>query len=210
MARAAVGAAARQAVAQVKARYGRLDAAVANAGFGVNGFVDRLVLDDFRRQFETNVFGVLRTYYATSAELKASRGQFVIIGSTNSYITFPGTAAYAMSKYAVRALAESLHGELRSQGVGVLLVNPGFIESEIRSVNNHGELTQAEDKVPKWLRMPAPVAARKIANAIQARRRERHITAHSHAGIFLARHTPWLVRLVTARGKGDGGKGKSG
>lgn len=189
------------AVAKIKERFGRLDAAVANAGFGVIGDVERLTLDDFRRQFDTNVFGVLRTFYATIGELKASRGQFVLVGSTSSYFVAPGMSAYTMSKFAVRALAESLHGELAASGVNVLLVNPGFITTEIRAVNNRGEVTDSKDPVPKWIQMPAADCARKIAGAMEARRRERHITAHSHAGIFLARHTPWLIRLATARRK---------
>ena len=53
-----------RAVAETRAKLGRLDVAVANAGFGVVGPVERLTLDDYRRQFETNVFGVLRTVHA--------------------------------------------------------------------------------------------------------------------------------------------------
>ena len=94
-----------RAVARTLEAFGRLDVAVANAGFGVVGPVASLTLEDYRRQFETNVFGVLRTVYATLPALRASRGRLAIIGSVSGYLGMPGTSAYAMSKFAVRALA---------------------------------------------------------------------------------------------------------
>ena len=71
--------------------------AVANAGFGVVGEVTRLTLDDYRRQFETNVFGVLRTVYATLDDLRRTRGRLVIIGSVSGHLSTPGASAYGMS-----------------------------------------------------------------------------------------------------------------
>src|SRR5204862_1456111 len=108
-----------KAVAQARAALGRLDVVVANAGFGVVGPVERLTLDDYRRQFETNVFGVLRTLYATRGDLERSRGRFVVIGSMSGHLAMPNNSAYAMSKFAVRAFAESLGFELRARGVSV-------------------------------------------------------------------------------------------
>jgi len=185
------------AVAKTRETFGRVDVAVANAGFGVLGKVEKLTLADFRRQFDTNVFGVLRTAYAVLDELKATRGSFVLIGSVSAYLSLPATAAYAMSKFAIRALAEALDGELHEYGVHVLLVNPGFVESEIRIVNNRGEVSATrKDPVPRWLQMPKEVAARKIADAILARKRERNLTAHGNAAIFFAQRFPWLVRAA--------------
>ncbi|HET9481361.1 MAG TPA: SDR family NAD(P)-dependent oxidoreductase, partial [Candidatus Polarisedimenticolia bacterium] len=114
---------------------GRIDVVVANAGFGVVGRVEGLQLEDYRRQFETNVFGVLRTIHATLAHLETTRGRLVIVGSVAGYVAAPGASPYAMSKFALRALAESLGHELRSRGVTVTLVSPGFVESEIRLVD---------------------------------------------------------------------------
>ena len=79
-----------RAVAAAVQRYGRLDIAVANAGFGVAGRVEELTLDDFRRQLETNVFGVLRTLYASLPELRKTRGQFVVVGSVSGTCPPPG------------------------------------------------------------------------------------------------------------------------
>ena len=69
-----------------------------------------------------------------------------------------GVSAYAMSKAAVGALAASLRGEVLADGVGVVLVSPGFVESEIRQVDNRGVLHPgARDAVPRWLVVPAAV-----------------------------------------------------
>lgn len=88
--------------------FGRLDVAVANAGFGVIGRVEALSLDDFRRQFETNVFGVLRTVEAALPELRRSRGSVAIMGSASGYLAVPGMSAYSMSKFdLMRPIARS-------------------------------------------------------------------------------------------------------
>ncbi len=66
-----------RAADRARAAFGKLDVVVANAGFGVSGMLETLSLDDYRRQLETNVFGVLRTVYATLEYLKKTRGRLV-------------------------------------------------------------------------------------------------------------------------------------
>jgi short-subunit dehydrogenase len=191
-----------KAVVQARAVFGRLDVVVANAGFGVVGPVERLGLADYRRQFETNVFGVLRTVHATLAVLKASRGRLAIIGSVAGYVATPGSSPYSMSKFAVRALAEALGHELAPAGVSVTLISPGYVDSEIRRVDNHGRLqTDAPEPVPAWLVVPASRAARQIVRAVARRRREAVITGHGKIAVFTQRHAPWLVaRFMRAFG----------
>lgn len=185
-------------------RFGRLDVVIANAGFGVGGRLERLTTDDYRRVFDTNVFGVIRTIHATLDALKRSRGRLALLGSVAGYVAAPGMSAYAMSKFAVRALAHSLRSELRGQGISVTLVSPGFIDSEIRKVDRTGMYREeAPDPVPAWLRMPTPKAARQIVRAIEARRTEIIVTAHGKVMVFLVRHAPRtleaLVRVFTPR-----------
>jgi NADP-dependent 3-hydroxy acid dehydrogenase YdfG len=181
--------------------FGRLDVVVANAGFGVVGPLERLTLDDYRRQFETNVFGVLRTARAALPALRATRGALAIIGSVSGHVPFPAGSAYAMSKAAVHALAASLRAELRAEGVAVVLVSPGFVESEIRRVDNRGvHHPAARDPAPAWLTMPADRAARAIVRAIARRRREVVVTWHGKVAVWLARHLPVVVALGIERG----------
>jgi short-subunit dehydrogenase len=189
-----------RAVAVAIARFGRLDAVVANAGFGVSGPMATLVVDDYRRQFETNVLGVVRSAMAAAPALSERGGLLVIIGSVTGFVAPPGSSAYAMSKHAVRALAQALHAELAPQGIAVLHVAPGFIDSEIRKVDNQGALHgSAPDPIPAWLRMPAERAARVIVAAMAHRRRECIVTAHGRAIVFLGRHFPRLVAHLLRR-----------
>ena len=98
------------AVALAVERYGRLDMTIANAGFGVVGTVEKLEVEDYRRQFETNVFAVLETIKASLPELRKSRGRLVLVGSVAG-TSSANASPYAMSKFAVRALALALeHG----------------------------------------------------------------------------------------------------
>src|SRR6187455_223154 len=70
------------------------DIVVANAGFGVVGKAQSLSIDDYRRQFETNVYGVLRTLHETHDCLRARAGRFVIMGSVAGYLSGAGSSAY--------------------------------------------------------------------------------------------------------------------
>jgi NAD(P)-dependent dehydrogenase (short-subunit alcohol dehydrogenase family) len=162
--------------------------------------VQSLELADFQRQFDTNVFGVLRTLHETLPALRATRGRFAIMGSVAGYLSVPGGAPYAMSKFAVRALAEALHGDLRVAGVGCTLISPGFVDSDIRRVDNQGGLhAQVDDPIPAWVRMRTDKAARVMARGILAGRREVVVTFHGRLIVFVARHLPRLTRFLLVR-----------
>jgi short-subunit dehydrogenase len=195
---------------EARERFGRIDHVIANAGFGVAGRLERLAVEDYRRQLETNVFGVLRTVYATLDDLAAARGCLAILGSVSGYVALPGTSPYSMSKAAVHALARSLRFELVTRGISVTLVVPGFVDSEIRQVDNQGaHHPDAREPVPSWLRMPTDVAARKIVAAVTRRRRELVLTGHGRLAVALQRHTPGLLAFLISRfgvkGRREGG-----
>ena len=117
---------------KVVEHFGRIDGVIANAGFGVAGNVSDLNIEDYERQFATNVFGVLECFYASKEALIQSQGFFGVVGSVNSYVSLPTTSAYAMSKFAVRALTEALYFEMKPLGVSITLICPGFVKTEIR------------------------------------------------------------------------------
>jgi short-subunit dehydrogenase len=189
-----------EAAAKVRKACGRIDYVVANAGFGVLGKVEKLSLEDYRRQFETNVFGVLRTIKATQGDLIASSGCLAIIGSVNGYIAQPGLSAYSMSKFAVHGLADALRHELRPHGVGVVHVVPGYVDSEIRKVDNQGVYhPEAHDRIPPRLCMPAQKAARQITGAILKRQNTRVLTGLGKATVFMQRHIPALISFFVSR-----------
>jgi len=175
-------------------KFGTIDIVIANAGFGIHGPVHRLDIEDYRRQFETNIFGVLHTIKATLSSLKESKGRLAIMGSVNSYVSGAIESPYTMSKFAVRALADSLFYELKASGVSTTLICPGAVESEIRRVDKFGKFQEeARDRAPKYLVMPAEVAAKQIYKAIEKRKREIVVTGHAKFLVFVQRHFPWLM-----------------
>jgi short-subunit dehydrogenase len=189
-----------RAVADAVRQHGQLDVVYANAGFGVTGPFQELSLDDYRRQFETNVFGVLRTLYAALPELEKTRGNFAIVGSVSGWVASPGASPYAMSKFALRALANSITPELRAAGVKLTLLSPGFIVSNIRRVDNRGNLhAQAADPVPAWIQMSTERCARLMLQAVGRGQRERIITGHGKLLVALERFSPWLLRALAGR-----------
>jgi short-subunit dehydrogenase len=179
-----------QAVREALAVAGELDVVVANAGIGVMRTVEELSIDDYRRQMETNVFGVVRTAKATMSSLERTSGRLALMGSVSGFLSLPGTSAYAMSKFAVRALAEALGAELASRGVSVTHIAPGFVESEIRGG------AAGRDPIPPFLVMPNDRAAHEMANAIEARRPEAVITSHGKAAMFVATRFPRSMHAV--------------
>jgi short-subunit dehydrogenase len=124
----------------------------------------------------------------------------LLVGSVSGHVAAPSASAYAMSKFAVRALAEAIGPELAPHGIGVVLVSPGFVESEIGQVDNAGVFRAERTRAaPSWLIMPTATAARRIVRAVARRRREVVITGHGKAAVFLARHTPRLLAAVMRR-----------
>jgi short-subunit dehydrogenase len=190
-----------RAAAAARAALGKLDVVVANAGFGVTGALETLSLDDYRRQFETNVFGVLRTVFATLEDLRKSRGRLVLIGSVSGHVGVPGSSAYSMSKFAVHGLAASLAHELAPYGIAVTLISPGFVESEIGQVDNRGvrHPEASRRRLPASIVMATPTAARKIVGAVARRRREAVITGFGKTVVFLQRHQPGLLAKIIRR-----------
>lgn len=186
-----------RAVAELAARQIGVDVVYANAGFGVAGPIQKLAIADYQRQFDTNVFGVLRTVKETLPALRERRGRLVLIGSVAGYAASGAMSAYSMSKFAVRALAETLHVDLLPEGVGVTLVSPGFVDSDIRRTSNQGVVhADAPDPIPAWLRLGTDAAAREIIRGVDRGHAEVVVTTHGKLIAFLARHFPGLLRLA--------------
>ena len=185
------------AVAQTAEAFGGIDVAVANAGFGVTGFFQDLSTADFRRQFETNVFGLLDTVYAVLPHVRASKGRLALISSVSGRVGSPASSPYVASKFAVTGLAESIYYDLRADGVSVTCIEPGFVESKIRMTDNAGRFHEDwNDPVPPWLVVPRDRAARAIVSAIYKRKPEAVITGHGKLAVWSARHFPRTVRFI--------------
>jgi short-subunit dehydrogenase len=189
-----------RAVSETVRQWGKLDVAIANAGFGVVGTLKKLSLEDYRRQFETNVFGVLRTIYAALPEIEKTKGNIAIMGSISGWGAAPGTSPYAMSKFALRALANSVTPELRRSGVKVTLISPGFVDSNIRRIDNRGNFhPRAKDPIPKWLVMDTDKAVQQMLRAIVRGQREVIVTGHGKILVAIERFAPWIMRAAGKR-----------
>lgn len=193
------------AVAQVIERWGQIDVSIANAGFGVAGFLQALDTEDYRRQFDTNVFGVLNTIYATLPHVLKTQGRVVLLSSVMGKLGQAGGSAYAMSKFAVTGLAESLENELGRQGVSVTCIHPGFVHSRLRMTDNTSTFKEGRrDPVPAWLVVPTDVASRAMLRAIRKRKRDVTITVHGKVIVALHRLFPGgfaLLMRFLSRGK---------
>jgi short-subunit dehydrogenase len=189
-----------RAVADAIRQWGKLDVVFANAGFGVVAPLEKLAIDDYRRQFETNVFGVLRTIYASLPELKKSNGNLAIVGSVSGWVSTPGASPYSMSKFALRSLANAITPELGPSGIKVTLISPGFVASDIRRIDNQGTLhAGAKDPISSRMVVSTPVAVREILRAVARGKREQIVTGHGKVLVALERFAPWMLRVLTAR-----------
>ena len=187
------------AVEQTVQAFGGIDMTIANAGFGLNGLFVNLDTDAFRRQFDTNLFALIDTIYATLPHLEASQGRLGLVSSVLGRFAMPAMSAYCASKFAVCGLAEGLYYELRERGVSVTCINPGVVESEFRQRDQTGSVNpELEDPAPPWIRVPTDKAARAMLRALAARRPEATITGHGKILTAAARHFPRTFRALTA------------
>ena len=188
------------AVERITAEHGAVGVLINNAAYSLNGTIGETPIEEVRRQFETNVFGVLRTIYAALPELEKTRGNLAIIGSVAGWVSSAGASPYSMSKFAVRALANAITQELKPAGVKVTLISPGFVISEIRQVDNQGKLRAlSEATKPHPLAMKTEPAVYDMLQAIARGKREAIITLHGKFFVQLDRFFPWVTRAHAER-----------
>jgi NAD(P)-dependent dehydrogenase (short-subunit alcohol dehydrogenase family) len=118
-------------VARAAAQVDELDALVANAGIAVAAPLEVLPPEELTRQLDVNVVGQLRCVQAFLPALRRRRGRVVLIGSIAGRSALPFLGAYAMSKFALEAMADSLRIELAPEGMRVAIVEPGTIATPI-------------------------------------------------------------------------------
>ena len=133
-------------VEEILARFGRIDVLVNNAGFGVYGSLEEVSMTDIERQFETNVFGVLKVLKASLPSMREQRsGTILNISSIAGWMSFPGSGVYGMSKFALEGLSESLEVELRPLGIRTILVEPGSFHTNFYGHNYRRIANEIED-----------------------------------------------------------------
>lgn len=137
----------RAAVETVEREHGAVGVLVNNAGYSQGGPIEQVPLEAVRRQFETNVFGVIAlTQLVLPAMRKQHWGKIVNIGSMGGRLTFPGGGLYHATKYSLEAISDALRFEVKGFGVDVVLVEPGLITSDFAktAVATVGEARDAD------------------------------------------------------------------
>jgi NAD(P)-dependent dehydrogenase (short-subunit alcohol dehydrogenase family) len=120
-----------QAIAEMLERFGGIDVLVNNAGFGAYGPLEITSMDVVRRQFDTNVIGLMAVSKAVLPVLRQQGGGVIVnISSVGGRMTFPLGSLYHGSKFAVEGLSEALVYELAPLGIKVKLIEPGFVETD--------------------------------------------------------------------------------
>jgi NAD(P)-dependent dehydrogenase (short-subunit alcohol dehydrogenase family) len=182
----------REAMDAALSRAGRLDALVNNAGFGQYGAVEDVTPDEWRAQFEVNLFGAIAvTQAALPAMRRARRGTIVNVSSVAGRVPIPFAAPYCASKHALEAVSDALRVELSSFGIRVVLVEPGPIETRFGEharalvapfLSRPGPYREVYALAEKAMegefqrgKQPAEAVARVVVDAIESRRpRPRH------------------------------------
>jgi NAD(P)-dependent dehydrogenase (short-subunit alcohol dehydrogenase family) len=118
------------AVATVEAEQGAVGALVNNAGYSQSGAVETVPIESVRRQFETNVFGLMRMCQLVLPGMRgAGSGRIVNLSSMGGRLTLPGGGVYHATKYALEALSDALRFEVRGFGIDVVVIEPGAIKT---------------------------------------------------------------------------------
>jgi NAD(P)-dependent dehydrogenase (short-subunit alcohol dehydrogenase family) len=121
----------RAAVAQVEQEQGAVGVLINNAGYSQSGPVEQVEMEAVRRQFETNVFGVVALTQLVLPKMREQRwGKIVNVGSMGGRLTFPGGGFYHATKHALEAISDALRFEVRGFGIDTILIEPGLIVTE--------------------------------------------------------------------------------
>jgi NAD(P)-dependent dehydrogenase (short-subunit alcohol dehydrogenase family) len=120
----------KDAIRQVKDESSRIDVLINNAGYDVMGAVEDISIEEFKSQFETNLFGVIRVTKEVLPIMRNQRaGNIINISSVGGRIGIPLNSAYISSKFALEGLSESMRYELEQFGIDVILIEPGVVKS---------------------------------------------------------------------------------
>lgn len=171
-----------RAVAAVLAKAGAIDVLFNNAGVNFSAAVEDLSLVDWRRQFETNFFGVLQVTQAVVPHMRQrKRGRILMMSSVSGFVTAPTQGAYSSSKFALEAMSNALRLELYPFGVQVVLIEPGYIITGIQQA----AMELSKPYLEKKSNGPyAPLYARFLASVTGARAKS-HTTPEDCARIVL-------------------------
>lgn len=180
------------------AKHGRIDVLIANAGISMRALFEEMKVEVFQQVMDVNFNG---TVYATKYALPhilASKGSIIGISSINGHRGTPARTAYTASKYAMEGFFEALRTEVFKRGVHILVVSPGFTESNIRNIALDAEgSSQGESPRDEGKMMSSEMVARSIYKAHQKRKRDLILTSQGKMAVFLNKWIPGVLDNMT-------------
>ena len=123
----------RRAVSETVGHFGRLDALVNNAGLMQSGLILGADVSEWRRMVDTNLLGSMYAVHAALPFLLETKGAVVQVSSTAARSASLGSGVYAATKFGISAFSESLRQEVTRRGVRVIVIQPGFVDTELTS-----------------------------------------------------------------------------
>src|SRR5712692_6222900 len=133
------------AVATLEAAEGTIGVLINNAGYGLEGAFEELPMEAVRRQFETNVFGLITMTRLVLPAMRRQRwGRIVNLSSMGGKLTLPGGAYYHATKHAVESLSDALRFEVKGFGIDVVVVEPGPIKTQFGDTAINGIAAPAD------------------------------------------------------------------
>jgi NAD(P)-dependent dehydrogenase (short-subunit alcohol dehydrogenase family) len=208
-----------RAAERIRTEQGRIDVLVNNAGYGSYGAVEDVPLDEARRQFEVNVFGLARLVQLVTPLMRQQRsGKILNVSSVGGKLGAPLGAWYHTTKFAVEGFSDCLRMELKPFGIDVIVIEPGAIRTEFfqTALDTLQQASGRTDYAPQAAEKRAlslaatgsasdpDVVAREIVKAVRATRpKTRYVVgAYARPALFMAvffpdRFNDWLLGTIT-------------
>ena len=163
-------------IAKIMEEKGRIDTLVNNAGWGMWGTVEDVSIEEFKQQFETNFFSIIRMIQKVAPIMRKQKsGNIVNVSSVAGRIGFPVSPAYISSKFALEGLSECLRFELGPFGINVIIIEPGVIKTNFfdsmkmaKKSNSDSVYNEITSKVVSGVKMMAEMGteSKEVANTI--------------------------------------------
>ena len=147
--------------------YGRIDVMLNNAGLMPHSPLDRLRIDEWDRMIDVNIKGVLYGIAAALPHMQRQKaGHIINVSSVAGHKVGPGSAVYAATKHAVRALTEGLRQEVKAYGIRTAVISPGAVSTELPNTISDAEVAERVSRLYEQVAIPADSFARAVAFAM--------------------------------------------
>ena len=186
-------------IEQALAHYGRIDVLICNAGITQRRFFQHLDLKDFEKVMKVNFYGAVYSVHYALPHLIASKGTIIAISSINGYKATPGRSAYSSSKFAMQGFFDALRMELKSNGVHVLVVNPGFTATNIRNAARNGSGWHGASHGGENGMMTAKEVAKRVYQAATNKERDLILTALGKIAVSMNKFFPGFIDSQTVK-----------